>query len=82
MQTLEERYRNDPELLEFYRRKLLWPSWAGDLDEAEYRHVRKCLEEDEGLRKKWGISKRKHRGSVTKNPLTEDTIRRIARDGR
>jgi len=82
METLEERYRDDPELLEWYKRKLLEPGWAGDLDGAEYRYVRKCLEEDEGLRRKWGISKKAGRGTKVKNPLTEGTIRRIAREGR
>ena len=54
METLEERYRGDPEFLEWYKRKLLEPGWAGSLDEAEYRYIRKCLETDGVLRRKWG----------------------------
>jgi len=82
METLEERYRGDPEFLEWYKRKLLEPGWAGSLDEAEYRYIRKCLETDGALRRKWGISKKAGRGTKAKNPLTENTIRRIAREGR
>jgi len=40
------------------------------------------LETDGALRRKWGISKKAGHGTKAKNPLTEDTIRRIARDGR
>ena len=29
--SLEERYARDPQLLAFYRKRLLEPGWAGDL---------------------------------------------------
>ena len=38
--ALAERYRNDPELLAFYRKKLLQPGWAGRLDPVEKAYVR------------------------------------------
>lgn len=40
-ETLEERYADDPELLEFHRRKLPRRGWAGKLDCTEREHVRR-----------------------------------------
>lgn len=38
-ETLEERYKDDPGLLRHYKRKLLIPGWAGELDEMEIVYV-------------------------------------------
>ena len=41
VETLEERYREDPVLLEFYQKKLLIPGWAGVLDDCEREYLRR-----------------------------------------
>lgn len=49
----------DPQLHDFYSRKLLQPGWAGllSLEEAEY--IRSRLEADVKLRRRWHIRRRK-----------------------
>jgi len=42
METLEERYRDDPGLLEFYKRKLLRRGWAGCVDKVEKEYIRRA----------------------------------------
>jgi hypothetical protein len=37
--ALSERYRNDPQLLGFYRKKLLIRGWAGDTDPVEKAYI-------------------------------------------
>ena len=41
VETLEERYRDDPVLLEFYQKRLLIPGWAGVLDDCEREYLRR-----------------------------------------
>lgn len=40
-ETLEERYRDDPVLLEFYKKRLLIKGSAGVLDECEQEYLRR-----------------------------------------
>ena len=40
-ETLEERYRDDPVALELYKKKLLIPGWAGQLDDCEQEYLRR-----------------------------------------
>ncbi len=42
METLEERYKDDPKLLDLYKRKLLKPGWAGKKDPVEKEYVRRA----------------------------------------
>ena len=72
--TLEERYANDPGLLSFYRKKLLEPGWAGELDSVELEYVKSELRRSASLRRRWGF-----RPSAKR--LSEFRIRAIARDG-
>jgi len=37
--ALAERYRNDPQLLAFYRKKLLVKGWAGRTDKVEEAYI-------------------------------------------
>ena len=53
--TLEERYANDPWLLEFYKEGLLEPGWGGDLDDVELEYVASELSKDPSLRRRWGF---------------------------
>ena len=72
--TLEERYADDPDLLSFYRKKLLEPGWAGELDSVEMAYIRSELRLSASLRRRWGF-----RPSAKR--LSEFRIRTIARDG-
>ena len=37
--TLEERYKDDPDLFNLYKNKLLIRGWAGHLDDCEKRYI-------------------------------------------
>ena len=41
--SLEEKYARDPQLLAFYRKRLLEPGWAGDLGPDELAHIKSEL---------------------------------------
>ena len=41
--TLDERYKDDPGLLEFYTTNLLEPEWAGELTPYEVTYIRSAL---------------------------------------
>ncbi len=72
--TLEERYRNDPWFLEFYKEKLLEPGWAGELDDVEFEYVKSELMKSPSLRRRWGFRPRAKR-------LSESRIRAVAMYG-
>jgi len=72
--TLEERYTDAPQLLSFYRKKLLEPGWAGELDSVELAYIRSELRQSASLRRRWGF-----RPSAKR--LSEHRIRAVARDG-
>jgi len=72
--TIEERYADDPDLLSFYRKKLLGPGWAGELDSVELVYIKSELRWSASLRRRWGF-----RPSAKR--LSELRIRAIARDG-
>ncbi len=72
--SLEERYARDPELLAFYRKRLLEPGWAGELDPDELAYVKSELRQSASLRRRWGF-----RPSAKR--LSESRIRAVAGDG-
>ena len=72
--SLEERYADDPELLEFYRKNLLEPGWAGELDPHELAFIKSKLRQSPSLRRRWGF-----RPSAKR--LSESRIKAVARDG-
>jgi len=72
--TLEERYANDPWLLEHYKEGLLEPGWAGDLDRVELEYIRSQLKQSASLRRRWGF-----RPSAKR--FSESRIRAVAMDG-
>lgn len=72
--SLEERYASDPELLEFYKKKLLIPGWAGEPDAVELAYIKSQLRQSSSLRRKWGFR-------PTAKRLSEGRIRAVARDG-
>ena len=72
---LEERYATDPELLEFYKRKLLEPGWAGELGAVELAYIKSQLRESPSLKRRWGFKPSARR-------LSEKRTRTIAIDGR
>jgi hypothetical protein len=72
--SLEEKYANDPELLEFYKQKLLEPGWAGKLDPDELAYLRSQLRRSPSLRRRWGFCPSAKR-------ISEDRIRVVARNG-
>ena len=72
--TLEERYRDDPGLLELYKRKLFIPGWAGELDDVEFAYIKSQLRLSPTLRRRWGFKPSAKR-------LSEKRIREVARNG-
>jgi len=72
--TLEERYANDPWLLEFYKEELLEPGWAGELDDVELEYIKSHLRQSPSLRRRWGF-----RPSAKR--FSENHIRAVAMDG-
>jgi hypothetical protein len=72
--TLEERYAADPWLLEYYRKKLLEPGWAGDLDNVEFQYVKSELMKSRRLKRQWGFRPSARR-------LSESRIRTVAMYG-
>ena len=71
---LDERYKDDPELLAFYKKKLLEPGWAGELSLDEFAYVKSQLRQSALLRRRWGFRPSARR-------LSERHIRAVARDG-
>ena len=74
MKNIEEVYKNDPELLEFYKTNLLVPGWPGELDPNELAHIKSQLMKSPRLRKRWGF-----RPSAKR--ISEKRIREVARNG-
>lgn len=72
--TLEERYRNAPWLLEYYKEGLLEPGWAGELDDVELGYIKSELRKSPALRRKWGFR-------PTARRLSESRIRDVAMNG-
>lgn len=72
--TLEERYKDDPELLEFYMTNLLEPGWAGELAPYELAYIKSELMNSPRLKRRWGF-----RPSAKR--FSEKRIRDVARNG-
>jgi len=72
--TLEEGYRSDIKLLDFYRRKLIEPGWAGELSPNEFAYVKCQLRQSPSLKRRWGS-----RPSAKR--FSESRIRAVARNG-
>ena len=72
--SLEERYASDAELLAFYKKNLLEPGWAGELDPDELAYIKSQLRQSPSLRRRWGFRPSARR-------LPEKRIRAVARDG-
>ena len=68
-------YTKDKPLLKFYKRKLLEPGWAGELNIEEYDYIRAQLKEEPALKTKWGFIRGRRK-------LSEDRIRDVAMNGR
>ena len=72
--TLDEIYAGDPGLLNFYKRKLPEPGWAGELKPHELAYIKAQLRQSPSLRRRWGFKPSAKR-------LSEERIRAVARDG-
>ena len=72
--TLEERYKDDPDFLEFYRESLIVPGWAGQLDSVELAYIKGELRKSPSLRRRWGF-----RPSAKR--LSDRRIKEVAMDG-
>jgi len=73
--SLEERCAKDPDLLQLYKKKLLIPGWAGELDRVELNYIKSQLRQLPSLKRRWGF-----RPSAKR--FSESRIRLIAMDGR
>ena len=71
--SLEKPYASDSQPLEFYKRKLLEPGWAGELSPDELAYIKSELRKSPTLRRKWGF-----RPSLKR--LSGDRIRAVARN--
>jgi hypothetical protein len=56
-ETLETRYRTDPQLLDFYKKKLLIPGWAYMIDDVEANYIAQELSKRPKLRILWQVAK-------------------------
>ncbi|MFH1483111.1 MAG: hypothetical protein ABIG98_02480 [Chloroflexota bacterium] len=72
--SLEERYARDPQLLAFYRKRLLEPGWVGNVSPDELAYIKTQLRQSASLRRRWGFRPSARR-------LSESRIRAVARDG-
>ncbi len=72
--SLQERYVNTPELLDFYKKKLIQPGWAGELSPDEFAYVKYQLRQSPSLKRRWGF-----RPSAKR--FSESRIRAVARNG-
>jgi hypothetical protein len=70
----EEKYANFPQLLGFYKRKLLEPGWAGELSPDELAYIKSQLRQSPSLKRRWGFKPSAKR-------LSESRIRSVARNG-
>jgi len=52
---LEERYRDDPQLLAHYKKKLLIPGWLGELPPYEMAYEKSRLLQSPSLKRRWGF---------------------------
>ncbi len=67
-------HKKDDALSDFYRKKLLIPGWAGELDSVELAYIKKRLFADRRLRAKWGFKRGTGR-------LSEEKIKMVAMHG-
>jgi len=72
--TLDELYKDDPGLLEFYEENLLIPEWAGELAPYEVKYIRSELKKSARLRRRWGFR-------PSAKCFSEKRIRDVARNG-
>ncbi|NQT73567.1 MAG: hypothetical protein HQ553_12495 [Chloroflexi bacterium] len=66
--------KNNSEISQFYRKRLLIPGWAGELDSTELAYSKKELLADRRLRAKWGFKRGTGR-------LSEEKIKYVALHG-
>ena len=72
--SLESKYVRDPELMNFYMKKLIEPGWAGELSPDELVYIKSQLKQSPSLKRRWGF-----RPSAKR--LSEAHIRTVARNG-
>ncbi len=66
-EILEERYQDDPVLLEFYKERLLIKGWAEQLDDCEREYLRRMNPPWYAQRVKVGMETRlKEKGGVVR----------------
>ena len=72
--SLESKYASDPDLLNFYRKKLPEPGWAGELSPDELAYIKSQLKQSHSLKRRWGFR-------LSARRFSEAKIRAIARNG-
>jgi hypothetical protein len=53
MKSLDEEYASDPVLLRIYKKNLLIPGWAGEVDDIEAAYIARHLNKSPLLRRTW-----------------------------
>jgi hypothetical protein len=72
--SLEERYANDPKLLNLYKKKFPEPGWAGELNQDELSYIIAQLVRSHSLKRNWGFKPLAKR-------LSEKYVRTVAISG-
>ena len=72
--SLEEEYADNPVQLEFYKKNLIEPGWAGELSRDELAHIKSELKKSPSLKRRWGFR-------PTARRFSESHIRDVARNG-
>jgi hypothetical protein len=72
--SFKKLYDKAPQLLDYYKQKLLEPGWAGELNPGEFTYIKSQLKRSPSLRRRWGFRPSARR-------LSESRIRDIARNG-
>ena len=72
--SIEECYTQAPFLLESYKKKLLEPGWAGELNPDEFTYIKCQLRQSPSLKRRWGFRPSARR-------FSENHIRAVAGNG-
>jgi len=67
-------YRDYPQTLAHYKKKLLIPGWPGELPPYEFAYVKSSLRQSPSLRRRWGFRRSAKR-------FYDARIRAVARNG-
>jgi len=68
---LYETYKDSPELLKFYQKKLLEPGWSGQLNDVEIRYIKSRLKKSKRLKRRWEFYNGNSDGTAVTRKIVE-----------